>query len=95
MTSNSTASKSIQEMVTCQIFSIEIAKVPGHEFDWTKFESEKTPLQSRIIEEYRGQTSVILDYHKRSIVFPKSQCISFVLKQERETGIEKKIFTHT
>jgi hypothetical protein len=44
------------------------------------------------IEEYRGQTSVILDYHKRSIVFPKSQCISFVPKQEKETGIEKKIF---
>jgi hypothetical protein len=49
-------------------------------------------VESITIEEYRGQTSVILDYHKKSIVFPKSQCISFVLKQERETGIEKKIF---
>jgi hypothetical protein len=46
----------------------------------------------RTIEEYRGQTSVILDYNKRSIVFPKSQSISVILKQERETGIEKKIF---
>ncbi len=35
------------------------------------------------IEEYRGQISVILDYNKKSIVFPKSQCTSVVPKQER------------
>ncbi len=51
-------------------------------------------MVSRNIEEYRGKTSVILDYNKSSIVFPKSQCISVVPKQERETGIEKKIFAH-
>jgi hypothetical protein len=41
------------------------------------------------------QISVILDYNKRPIVFPKSQCISVAPKKERETGIEKKIFART
>jgi hypothetical protein len=51
-----------------------------------------TDLVYETIEEYRGQISVILDYNKRSIVFPKYQCIRVIPKQERETEIEKKIF---